>query len=142
MSKHRVRALLFLGGLLGCSADPSPDPAPPPQGDSALGNDPIPPDFTFQTTRPLAVEIASEAGGGEATATAQRLRLEVRSATLGVIYRGSILAGATFRFDYPLPADITELELVTVDDSGLETVRTVKLDPQTPGLSVVVGGGS
>ena len=85
MSKHHLRALLLLGGLLGCGSDPSPDPEPPPQGDSALGNDPIPPDFTFQTTRPLAVEIASEAGGGEATAPDQRLRLEVRSATLGVI---------------------------------------------------------
>lgn len=133
-------AVFLLAGSLGCS-ESRPPPETPPEGESALGNDPIPADFTFQATRPLALEVAADSGGGEVeTAAGQRLRLEVRSRTLGVIYRGSIVAGSTFRFDYPLPADVTQLEIVTIDDSGLERTQSVTVTPDMPGLSVVVGG--
>lgn len=136
MSKRHL--LLLFMGLLSCNSEP---PAPPPEKDSALGDEPIPEDFTFQATRPLELSFTAEGGGGEVeTPTGQRLRLEVRSATGGTMYRGSIVAGSRFTFDYPLPPDTTELEVVTTDDSGLITVRKVAIDPDAPGLSLVVGG--
>lgn len=136
MSKRHL--LLLLVGILSCNSEP-PAPAPP-EKDSALGDEPIPEDFTFQATRPLELDITAQGGGEVETQPDQRLRLEVRSATGGTMYRGSIVAGSRFTFDYPLPPDITELEVVTTDDSGLVTVRKVAIDPDAPGLSLVVGG--
>ncbi len=142
----RILHLLLLcawssGSALGCSSDSPPSPEPPPKGDTALGDEPIPEDFTFQSTRPLALEVMAQAGGGEQEES-RRLRVEVRSQGYGVMYRGNLNSGESFRFAYPLPADVTELELLTTDDSGVTTSQKVAVDPTHLELSIVVGSGS
>lgn len=140
MPKRRSLPTLLLVGLLSCDSAPPTPPAP--ENDSALGDEPIPADFTFQATRPLELSITAEGGGEVEPLPDQRLRLEVRSAAHGTMYRGSLAAGSRFSFDFPLPPDVSELEVVTTDDSGRVTVRTVAIDPTAGDLSLVIGGGS
>lgn len=131
------------GSFLGCSSDspaaPAPDPAPPDE--SSLGDEPIPEDFTFQSTRPTEVEVTAPSGGGEQEG-ARRVLIEVVSATYGVMYRGSLLSGAAFRFGYPLPPDVTELEVRTIDDSGVVTSQVVPVDAAATEITLAAGGGS
>jgi hypothetical protein len=128
--------------LLGCGADvAAPPPDMPPERATGLGNDPIPPDFTFQATRPVEVEMITEAGGGETEPGAsRRYRLEVRTPSGDLIYRGSINGGDTFRFDFPLAPDTTSLEFTMIDEVGTRTVRTVPVDPTQAGVAIVLGG--
>lgn len=147
MSASHVLALLCaaaaLAGLPGCSSDPPPppDPVPLPENPTALGDEPIPEDFTFQATRSVSLELSAQDGGGEAELP-RRLRVEVRSAGYGLMYRGSLLAGETFHFDFPIPPDVTEVELTTVDENGLAARQMVAIDPSQPALALVVGGGA
>lgn len=138
-------ALCMVGCLSGCSSDSAPAPEPPPDlppaDESGLGDEPIPEDFTFQATRPTEVEVTAPSGGGEQEGE-RRVLIEVRSATYGVMYRGSLLAGAAFRFDYPLPPDVTQLEVRTIDDSGVVTTQLVPVDPAAVALNLTAGGGS
>ncbi len=125
---------------LGCS-EPRATPPLPPDTETGLDDAPIPEDFTFQATRPMGFElIAARSDGEVATLVERRLGLQLRHATRGEIYRGSIIEGHTFRFDYPLSADITELEVITTDDSGFTQTRTVQIAPDQAELSVIVGG--
>jgi hypothetical protein len=132
---------LLCASLLGCSSE-APPAAPPdagPENPSGLGVDPIPQDFTFQTTRPVAVEIET-AVGGEQSDLQPRARLEVRTQTADLIFRGSVIPGEAFHFDFPLAPDVTSLEFKMIDDSGVATTRVVAVDPNNPGVSVVLGG--
>lgn len=124
-----------------CSSDsppPPPDPAAPDE--SSLGDEPIPEDFTFQSTRAMEVEVAAPSGGEQEGA--RRVLLEVRSATYGVMYRGSLLTGEAFRFAYPLPPDVTELEVRTIDDSGGSTSQVVPVDATANEITLTPAGGS
>jgi hypothetical protein len=127
--------------IVGCNSDSPPAPQPAPPDDSGLGDDPIPEDFTFQATRPTEVEVTAPSGGGEQEA-ARRVLIEVRSQTYGVMYRGSLLAGEAFRFAYPLPPDVTELEVRTTDDSGVSTSQVVPVDGSSTEITLAPGGGS
>lgn len=130
-----------MAAAIGCNTDPPPAPEPVAPDDSGLGDQPIPEDFTFQSTRPTAVEVTAPSGGGEQEA-ARRLRIEVRSATYGVMYRGTLLAGEVFRFAYPLPPDVAELEVRTTDDSGVVTSEVVAVDAAATEIALTPGGGS
>lgn len=147
----RTQAVCLLGlyliwGAAGCNTDPSPpapdpDPTPTPTDESGLGDEPIPEDFTFQATRATAMEVAAPSGGGEQEGE-RRVMIEVRSETYGVMYRGSLLAGAAFHFAYPLPPDVTELEVRTIDDSGVVTSQVVAVDAAATEITLTPGGGS
>ncbi len=132
-----------MGLVAGCNSDSAPPPAPEPAptDESSLGDEPIPEDFTFQSTRAMEVEVAAPSGGGEQEG-ARRVLLEVRSATYGVMYRGSLVAGEAFRFAYPLPPDVTELEVRTIDDSGGITSQVVPVDAAATELTLTPAGGS
>lgn len=129
--------------VAGCSSDspPAPAPDPGPPDESSLGDEPIPEDFTFQSTRAAELEVTAPSGSGEQEG-ARRVLIEVRSATYGVMYRGSLLAGAAFRFAYPLPPDVTELEVRTIDDSGGSTSQVVPVDAAATEITLTPGGGS
>jgi hypothetical protein len=147
MPPRLVLSLLAAGALASipsCSSDPepAPDSVLPPENPTALGDTPIPEDFTFQSTRPVNLELSALGGGGEVEgAPPRRLRIEVRSADYGLMYRGSLLAGETFRFDFPMPPDVTQVEVTTVDEGGLEAHQSVAVDASQPSLALVVGGG-
>lgn len=130
--------------LLSCSSESSPpaqpEPEPVPPDDSGLGDEPIPEDFTFQATRPVEVGIATEVASEGESGPPQRFRLEVRTQTGDIIFRGSLVPGEEFRFNFPLAPDTTSLEFVTIDDSGIATSKVVTVDPAKPGISVVLGG--
>jgi hypothetical protein len=132
---------LLCASLLGCSSE-TPPAAPPDAGaenPTGLGTEPIPPDFTFQATRPVGVEIETQVGG-EQSGVRPRARLEVRTQTADLIFGGSVVPGDAVHFDFPLPPEVTSLEFTMIDDSGVATTRVVPVDPNNPGVSVVLGG--
>jgi hypothetical protein len=146
-SRHLLlRSAWWIAFVIGCNSESPapPDAAPPdaaPPNESGLGDEPIPEDFTFQSTRPTELEVAAPSGGGEQE-EARRLQVEVRSQVYGVMYRGSLVAGEAFRFVYPLPADVTELEVRTTDDSGVTTTQAVPVDASATEIILTPGGGA
>jgi hypothetical protein len=112
--------------------DTSPPKAPdasPQKEQSRMGDVVAPPDFFFQATRPIKVII-------EGTAAPQALELRLPAG--GVVFRGTMSAGAA-PVALPIPLGVTFLRVVR-RQSGTQTVDLAPVDPGTGEVHLSLGG--
>lgn len=95
-------ALTFCVGL-GCSPASEPSDTAP----ATLSEVRIPADFTFATTRAVALSVRASAE----TLGAPAARLEVRNATGHTLVRGTLQAGRTLALDLALPPHERRVEV-------------------------------
>ena len=93
---------------------------PPPEGPQSLREVQVPADFTFATSKPVALTVAAESGaiGGEQGA------LEVARADGKVLYRGPITAGERLALNLAIPSKDERVE-ITLRANDKETKASV-----------------